>query len=63
MGAGLAVPTVRHTSEALVNTVNPKESCLIRINPREPSVRRAQDVSLPLNGLEALEMIDEVLEL
>ena len=39
IGAGSAVPTVRHTSERLVALLNGK---LVRINPREPSVPPGQ---------------------
>ncbi len=55
MGAGLAVPTVRVTSERL-------SDALVRINPREPEVPRDADVGLPFGALHALTEIDRHLE-
>lgn len=55
MGAGLAVPTVRMTSEQL-------SDALVRINPREPEVPRdADDVGLPHGAFHALTEIDKLL--
>jgi NAD-dependent SIR2 family protein deacetylase len=39
IGAGSAVPTVRHTAERLASTLDGR---LLRINPREPAVPRGQ---------------------
>jgi hypothetical protein len=39
IGAGSAVPTVRHTSERVAATLDGR---LLRINPREPAVPRGQ---------------------
>ena len=60
IGAGLAVPTIRCQSEELCAVK--ANSRLIRINPREPEVRREKDIELPLGGLEALTLIDECLQ-
>ncbi|HHO52365.1 MAG TPA: NAD-dependent protein deacetylase, partial [Deltaproteobacteria bacterium] len=49
LGAGSAVPTVRHHSERLVGL----GATLIRINPREPEGPRGS-LGLPLGGAEAL---------
>lgn len=54
LGAGTAVPSVRHASESLVRDLG---ATLVRINPREPQAPRGQ-VSLPLGALAALEAID-----
>lgn len=62
IGAGHAVPTVRYRSEGSVERYNPKDSCLIRINPRDPEIPRLQDISLPMKALEALQRIDELIE-
>jgi NAD-dependent SIR2 family protein deacetylase len=60
IGAGLAVPTVRYTSEGLFYR-GQHRGTLIRINPNEPEVPDGH-VSLPMKGLEALEEIDKLLE-
>jgi len=57
LGAGSAVPTVRMTSERIASRSG---ATLVRINPREPQVRHGH-VGLPLDALEALEAIDEIL--
>ena len=57
LGAGSAVPTVRMTSERVASRCG---ATLIRINPREAQVHHGH-VGLPLNALEALEAIDELL--
>ena len=51
IGAGTNIPTVRQLSESVGGR-------LIRINPREPGLGRAQGVSLPCGGLEALRAIE-----
>lgn len=53
IGAGLAVPTVRMESEALVRTLG---ATLVRINPRDPG-GPAGTLSLPLGGLDGLRRI------
>ena len=53
MGAGTAVPSVRHTSEAVARA---KGGTLIRINPREYDVP-AGHVGLATGALEALEAL------
>jgi NAD-dependent SIR2 family protein deacetylase len=53
LGAGLAIPTVRHECEA-------RGQVLIRINPREADTP-AGGIPLPLGALEALEAIDSQL--
>ena len=55
IGAGTAVPTIRHISENLVSSANAK---LIRINPRDYNVPQGQ-ISVKSGGLEALEHIFE----
>jgi NAD-dependent SIR2 family protein deacetylase len=55
IGAGTAVPSVRHFSEQLGLVHGAR---LVRINPHEPQVPRAHDVSLPLGALEALQALD-----
>lgn len=60
IGAGLAVPTIRHQSE---ESSHLNENCaLVRINPRDTAVPRSKDVSIALGGLEALQLIDEALQ-
>jgi len=58
IGAGLAVPTVRATSEYLVEDND--KGTLIRINPAEPEVPDGH-VSLPKRGMEALQCIDKLI--
>ncbi len=54
MGAGSAIPTVRHFGQGL-------NAPLIRINPTEPEVPSARDVGLQAGALEALRAIDALL--
>ena len=51
MGAGTAVPTVRHTSEQVAQSFS---TPLIRINPRESF---GAEIALPMGAVEALEQI------
>ena len=61
IGAGEYVPTVRFQSESLTNRY--KNSTLIRINPRDWQVpRKGEDISLPMGGLQALQLIDQELD-
>ena len=57
IGAGKAVPTVRHACEQFASD---SDGTLIRINPREVNVPRGS-IGLPLGGLEALNRLDEIL--
>lgn len=54
LGAGTAIPSVRHFGQAVVTHHNGR---MIRINPREPQVSSARDVGLAANALEALTAI------
>lgn len=51
IGAGTAVPSIRHLSERISSHFG---AALIRINPRESQCRLAGSVSIPMTGLEAL---------
>jgi hypothetical protein len=55
LGAGEAVPTVRHTSERVVRRLNGE---LIRINPREDSVP-AGHIGLRMGAAEGIDHIYE----
>lgn len=55
IGAGNAIPTVRHFSHGLVAN---RGALLVRINPTEPVVPRSVDVSVPCTALHALTAID-----
>lgn len=59
IGAGHHVPTVRHQSEVMSASFNAN---FIRINPRDFKVPREEHVSIQLNGLEALQLIQEKLK-
>lgn len=54
IGAGTSVPTIRLTSEDIVQNY---DAMLIRINPRDFGVPKGH-ISVPLKALEALEAID-----
>lgn len=59
IGAGHAVPTIRHKGEGLTRKFN---GTLIRINPRDTDLPDGdQHVSLPMGGLEALTKISALL--
>lgn len=58
MGAGTAIPTIRHLSEQIGSSRN---GTLIRINPRE-SQGPAGTISLPCGALSGLSAIDHQLE-
>ncbi|MES2759487.1 MAG: Sir2 family NAD-dependent protein deacetylase [Pseudomonadota bacterium] len=58
LGAGTAIPTVRHFSGRIIRR---HDGTLVRVNPREPDVDRGADVGLALGGLEALLAIDGAL--
>lgn len=56
LGAGTAVPTIRHTTEVLGRG----DACVVRVNPREPDVAPPH-LSIVAGALEALEGIDAAL--
>jgi NAD-dependent SIR2 family protein deacetylase len=56
LGAGTAIPTIRHLSERLLR----RGGSLVRINPRESQVPAGQH-SLALGALEGLQRIEEAL--
>jgi NAD-dependent SIR2 family protein deacetylase len=58
MGAGTAIPTIRHLSERLGSRAG---TTVIRINPREPWIGGGH-LALPCGAQEGLRMIAEVLE-
>jgi len=55
MGAGTAIPTIRHMSE---NIGHQRDATVIRINPREAHISGGH-ISLPCGALEGLEGIEE----
>ena len=55
VGAGLAIPTVRYASEAILDGF--PNATLLRINPAEPQ-GPGNTVSIPAGGLEALTLLD-----
>ncbi len=57
MGAGTAIPTIRHTSERLGRR---KEVTVIRINPREGEIAPPH-ITIPCGALEGLQGIEEEL--
>lgn len=57
MGAGTAVPTIRHLTQTLSRK---KMACAIRINPREAQIS-APHISLPHGSLETLNAMDQQL--
>ena len=60
IGAGTAIPTVRHTAQTFAKHFN---APLIRINPEAPDIPASLNgVGIPLGGLEALERIDQVFQ-
>jgi NAD-dependent SIR2 family protein deacetylase len=58
MGAGTAIPTIRHLSERLGSRAG---TTVIRINPREPWIGGGH-LALPCGALEGLQQVAEVLE-
>ena len=57
MGAGTAVPTIRHLTQTLAQK---PQARAIRINPREAQIS-APNISIALGALEGLQAIDQVL--
>ena len=60
IGAGTAIPSVRDFSRCMSEQYGAR---IIRINPREPEVANAEDVSIASGALVALEGIDAALKL
>lgn len=58
IGAGNAIPTVRHFSNRVIRQHNGR---LIRINLRESRVERGVDVGLACTALETLAAIDRLI--
>ena len=58
IGAGTAIPTLRHFGERLVERRGAK---LVRINPRESQASPGQGVGIALGALDALRGIDAAL--
>lgn len=59
IGAGTAIPSVRYFSRCVSEQYGAR---IIRINPREPEVANANDVSIASGALLALEEIDAALK-
>lgn len=59
LGAGTAVPSVRNFAARVVQQHGGR---LVRVNPREPGVRDARDVSLACGALDALRAIGAALD-
>lgn len=59
LGAGTAIPAVRHFSHRLCHELGAR---VVRINPREYQVPSAHDVGIPLGSLDALVNIQKALE-
>jgi len=57
LGAGTAIPSVRHFSKLVVN----HGARLVRINPKEPAVPTQNDVSVAGPALAALQAISAAL--
>ena len=58
LGAGTAIPSVRHFSHAALID---RDAVLVRINPREPGVPRNRDIGIAGQALAVLREIDRVL--
>lgn len=58
IGAGTAIPTVRHFSHRVIHEFGGR---LVRINPREFSVPTRFDVGLEAGALAALQAIDAMM--
>ena len=59
IGAGTAIPSVRHFSHRLIHEYGAR---LIRINPRESQVPSSVDIGFAVGSLEALQGIDLAME-
>lgn len=62
LGAGTAVPSVRHFGASVCRAFAASEAALLRINARESAVARPCDVGLALGALQALRAMDALLE-
>lgn len=60
LGAGTAIPSVRHFSQRVIHEYGGR---MIRINPRECEVPSRQDVGLPVGAAAGLDAIVQVLGL
>lgn len=60
LGAGTAIPSVRHFSHTLSLEYGAR---IIRINPREAQVPSSKDIGIAANSVEALQKIDSALDL
>jgi NAD-dependent SIR2 family protein deacetylase len=60
LGAGTAIPSVRHFSQRVVRAY---DAAMIRINPREARVHGPRDVSLPIGAAAGMRAIAEALNL
>ncbi|MBP1204061.1 NAD-dependent SIR2 family protein deacetylase [Duganella sp. 1411] len=58
LGAGVAIPSVRHFGQHVIQRHGGR---MIRINPREPRVMGARDVGLAMGALAGLAAIDALL--
>ncbi len=58
LGAGTAIPSVRHFSQRVIHEIGGR---LIRINPREPEVPTRLDVGLPVGAVAGLDAIAQEL--
>lgn len=61
LGAGTAVPSVRHFSARTRRALAAQGAALIRINPQHTDVPGPQDVALPMGALAALQRLDGLL--
>jgi hypothetical protein len=59
IGAGTAIPSVRHFSERIIHEFGGR---LVRINPREPGVPTSLDVGLATGSKDGLAEIDRCLQ-
>ena len=59
MGAGVAIPSVRHFTDDIVKR---RGGRLVRINPTESNVQTPWDIGLRTGAMAALEAIDKVVE-
>ena len=58
LGAGQALPTVRHFSAGICRQFAAVDAALLRINVRESEVARPLDVGLAMGALAALTAVD-----
>lgn len=58
MGAGTAIPSVRHFSQRVLHSLGGR---LVRLNPREFTVPTSRDIGIAAGALAALQAIDAVM--